>query len=110
MANPEWKIVVIESPFAGDVAANKAYLQRCIRDCLARAESPYASHQMLTEALDDSVPEQRALGIGAGLAFRLLAPNRVFYIDRGWSRGMLAARKLYESELLPFEIRSLDGL
>ena len=41
-----------------------------IRDCIARGESPYASHQMLTEALDDTNPIERNAGIQAGLAWR----------------------------------------
>lgn len=61
--------VIIESPYAGDVERNKKYLQRCIRFCLRNGESPYASHQMLTEALDDNDPIQRHAGIAAGFAW-----------------------------------------
>lgn len=109
------KLVVIESPYAGkpetwdaDVAANMAYLDRCIRDCVFRGEAPYASHKMMTTALDDRVPVQRRLGIDCGLAFRRRVDLRVFYVDRGWSSGMLAARDLYDAEGLPYEIRSVE--
>lgn len=101
--------VVIESPFAGDVSGNRAYLQRCIRDCLERGESPYASHQMLTEALNDDIPDERDLGIKAGYAFRHLANVRAFYVDRGWSTGMRLARDLYDREGMSYEVRSLEG-
>lgn len=101
------RLVVIESPYAGEVALNRAYLERCIRDCATRGESPYASHKMLTDALDDNDPEERKLGIDCGLAWRRRADLRVFYIDRGWSRGMLAARKLYDDDGLTYEIREL---
>jgi hypothetical protein len=40
--------VILESPYAGHVHRNKAYLQLCIRDCIARGEAAFASHQMYT--------------------------------------------------------------
>lgn len=101
------KRVQIESPYAGDVAGNKAYLQQCIRDCLARGESPYASHQMLTDALDDMDPEQRAAGIRAGFVWRELVDLTVFYIDRGWSRGMLLGLEDCKAKGRPYEERCL---
>jgi hypothetical protein len=103
------KLVVIESPYAGAVERNLRYLDACIRDCIARGESPYASHRMLTTALDDDDPAQRALGISAGLAWRRIADLRVFYVDRGISRGMHTALQLYEQDGLPFEMRRLGG-
>jgi hypothetical protein len=88
--------VVIESPFAGEVALNRAYLQACIRDCLRRGETPYASHQQLTWALDDNNPEERELGISAGLDMRDFirahGGKSVYYVDLGWSSGMGRAR------------------
>jgi hypothetical protein len=95
------KRVIIESPYAGNVARNKLYLQYCIRDCLRRSESPYASHQMLTEALDDNDPEQRKLGMEAGFAWSD-GSTHVFYVDLGWSGGMNAAARrvlLHERQL-----------
>lgn len=107
MTEQLFRLVVIESPYAGDVDANLAYLDKAILDCLARGESPYASHKMLTTALDDDIPDQRALGISAGLAFRRMVQGRVFYCDRGWSSGMRAALDLYLSEGLSWELRFL---
>lgn len=95
------KPVVIESPFAGDTRRNKAYLQAAILDCLRRGETPYASHQMLTDALDDNIPEQRELGINAGFAMRDLLVSQgatvAFYIDHGMSSGMLRSKKTLPS-------------
>lgn len=84
------RLVIIESPFAGDLERNRVYLDRCIRDCLARGESPYASHRMLTSALDDAQPEEREAGIKAGFAWRAVAAATVVYGDYGLSRGMNA--------------------
>jgi hypothetical protein len=65
------RTVAIESPFAGkdaaELAYNREYALAAMRDCLARGESPYASHLLLTQLLDDEIPEQRELGISAGL-------------------------------------------
>ena len=103
------KLIVIESPFAGEVDRNLLYLDYAIRNALARGESPYASHKMFTTALDDDDPVQRKRGIEAGLAWRRNADARVFYVDLRWSTGMIAARKLYDDEGLPYTMRMLCG-
>lgn len=63
---------------------------------------------MLTEALDDNDPSQRALGIKAGLEWRRAADCRLFYVDRGWSDGMWKAWDLYQEEGLSTEIRRIS--
>ena len=84
------KLVIIESPFAGDVEANVAYAKECMRDSLRRGEAPYASHLLYAQPgiLDDLVPEERALGIEAGLAWGEAAALTAVYIDLGISKGM----------------------
>lgn len=82
------RLVIIESPYAGNVERNRRYLLRCIRDCLARGESPYASHLMLTTALVDADVNERDLGIRAGFAWRGVADATVIYTDHGISTGM----------------------
>ncbi len=101
------RLVVIESPYAGNVEGNLHYLHECIHECAFRGDSPYASHLMLTIALDDNHASERALGIELGLMWRRKADMRIFYIDRGWSTGMRAARALYDEERLPYELREL---
>jgi hypothetical protein len=98
---------IIESPYAGNVARNALYLELCIRDSVLHGEAPYASHKMMTAALDDLDPEERRRGIDAGMAWRRLAGNRVFYLDLGWSDGMEAARHLYDNERLYWMTRYL---
>ena len=102
-------LVILESPFAGDVAGNEAYARKALRDCLLRGEAPIASHLLYTQVLDDSDEEQRRKGIEAGLAWRRGAHRAVFYADRGFSAGMLAALTIYAREQFAFEIRLLDG-
>lgn len=104
---------IVESPFRGEsgseeeYARNRRYLERCLRDCIDRGETPYASHKMLTDCLDDTVPEEREKGIEAGLVWRRLAPKRVFFIDYGMSSGMQKALGLYEKENLAYVFRRI---
>lgn len=103
------KRVILESPYAGDVEGNEAYARRCARDCAMKGESSQASHLYYTQFLDDNKPEERALGMRLGLAWREVADYSVFYTDRGWSRGMLAALHTAINNGLPFKVRALDG-
>lgn len=102
-------LVIIESPYAGDVEANVAYARAAMRDSILRGEHPIASHLLYTQPgiLDDNDPAERQRGIDAGLAWRRVADRAVFYTDRGWSAGMLAAEETYRNEDFPFEVRCL---
>lgn len=84
------KLVILESPFAGDVEKNTQYARACVRDSLLRGEAPIASHLLYTQPgiLDDTVPSERQHGIDAGLAWRTVAHGSVVYTDRGISKGM----------------------
>lgn len=107
---PTIRRVIVESPYAGDVEANLAYLRRCMRDCLKRQEAPFASHGLYTQSgvLDDNQPLERILGIAAGFVWRHVAELTVFYVDRGWSRGMEQAKLHCEQLGLPYEVRKLE--
>lgn len=84
------RLVILESPYAGEVEENVAYAKACIHDCLVRGEAPLASHLLYTQPgiLNDDVWEERTLGIEAGLAWYRVAEAAVVYLDRGMSRGM----------------------
>ena len=82
------RLVIVESPYAGDVDANIEYARECVADCLRRGEAPFASHLLYTQVLDDALASERALGIEAGLRWGERADATVVYIDRGISRGM----------------------
>jgi hypothetical protein len=102
-------LVILESPYAGEVDRNVAYARRALADSLRRGEAPIASHLLYTQpgVLDDTVPEERALGIAAGLAWRAVADLSVFYVDLGWSRGMEAASLSAVAEGRPTETRRI---
>ncbi|HKY87627.1 MAG TPA: hypothetical protein VJL90_12765 [Pseudorhodoplanes sp.] len=101
--------VALESPYAGDVAANEAYARAAMRDCLLRGEAPIASHLLYTQpgVLDDLIPAERMLGINAGLVWGTLAEATVVYTDRGISRGMQYGIERAIDEGRPVEYRTL---
>lgn len=64
------KLVVLETPYAGDVERNVAYARACMRNCLLRGEAPLTSHLLYTQpgVLRDDVSEERKHGIEADFA------------------------------------------
>lgn len=89
---PEFVLVYLESPFAGDTEANLAYARACMRDCIARGEAPFVSHALYTQpgVLDDGDAHERKMGMAAGFAWAAVAEKTVVYLDRGTSPGMQA--------------------
>lgn len=106
------RLVILESPYAGDVDTNVDYARSCLRDCLMRGEAPIASHLLYTQdgVLDDRDPTERTLGIAAGLAWGRAAQATVVYQDRGISRGMLQGIADAERAGRPVEFRNLPAL
>ena len=74
---------------------------------MKRGESPYASHQMLTIALNDEDPVERDLGIRAGYAWWRVAHLVAFYVDLGWSDGMRKALHRAKTMQMKWEERRL---
>lgn len=102
--------VILESPYAGDVERNVAYARECLRDSLLRGEAPIASHLLYTQpgVLDDQIPEERQMGIDAGLAWGVEAEATVVYVDHGISRGMQYGIERAHREGRVVELRALD--
>lgn len=103
------KLVVIESPFAGDRERNARYLRACLLDSLRLGESPFASHAIYPLVLDDDKPEDRALGIAAGLAWGAKADLVAVYGDLGCSRGMAFGIEAATARGTPIEHRLVPG-
>lgn len=105
------RLVILESPYAGNVEENVRYARACMRDCLLRGEAPFASHLLYTQpgVLDDGIPEERALGMEAGLVWGPPAQATVVYTDRGISRGMREGIARAERENRVVEMRTLPG-
>lgn len=101
------RLVVLESPYAGDVERNLRYAAQCVHDCIRRGETPYASHIMLTQALDDTDPQERAQGIAAGLEWARVCDAVVVYRDLGISSGMAAAIEHHKRHGRVIEYRNI---
>ena len=105
------RLVIVESPYAGDVDRNVAYARAAMRDCLHRGEAPFASHLLYTQpdVLDDDSPAERAHGIEAGLAWGCVANATVVYSDLGMTRGMQQGVDRAKRDGRPVEYRTLAG-
>ena len=113
------KRVILESPFAGKGSwrlirfinriLNRRYARACLRDSLLRGEAPLASHLLYTQkgVLDDNVPRERDMGIGAGLAWYRYANLSAVYVDRGISGGMRMGIERARQESRDIEYRQI---
>lgn len=104
------RLVIVETPYAGDVARNVEYARRAMRDCLRRGEAPFLSHLLYTQVLCDLVPELRHIGISAGLEWGSRADATVVYTDNGISDGMQKGIEHAEKAGRPVEYRQLGQL
>ncbi|MGN7963401.1 DUF7768 domain-containing protein [Brucella sp. 22210] len=102
-------LVIIESPYSGDVARNTEYARACLLDSLRRGEAPIASHLLLTQVLDDLRPDERELGIEAGLAWYRVAEKCVVYEDWGKSSGMITGIRRAKQFSVPVEFRNIEA-
>jgi len=105
------RLVILESPYAGDVDANVNYARRAMADSLHRGEAPLASHLLYTQpgVLRDHDPDERALGIRAGLAWGTVAEATVVYADLGITPGMEQGITRAATEGRPVEVRYIGG-
>ena len=103
------RLVIVESPYAGEIEANVAYARAAIRDALSRGEAPIASHLLYTQpgVLRDEIHAERQWGIDAGLAWGKVANATVVYTDRGISRGMEYGIAAAQKDGRPVEYRSI---
>jgi hypothetical protein len=103
-------VVIVESPFAGDIAINRRYAIDACADCFRRGETPFASHLLYPQILNEMNKDEREKGIMAGYAFWPLARLITFYVDLGWSPGMQRAKRRVVDLGYNWEERSLSTL
>lgn len=103
------RLVLIESPYAGDIARNLCYARAAMRDCLVRGESPIASHLLYTQdgVLRDGDQAERELGMRAGWEWLRVVEAVVLYGDLGVSPGMKAGITRAKKAGVPVEYRSI---
>lgn len=109
MSEQRKRLVIVESPYAGDIERNVRYARAAIADCLARGEAPFASHLLYTQpgVLRDELLAERRLGIEAGLAWATVADATVVYVDLGTTPGMELGIERARSLGIPVEFRRL---
>lgn len=101
------KLVIIESPFAGETDRNIQYALRALADSIHRGESPYASHLLYPRVLDDAVTLERSHGIQLGYEWMRRADLVAVYQDYGLSHGMANAVHRASVLGLPLDYRSI---
>lgn len=107
------RLVIVESPYAGDteeeIELNVKYARQCVRDCLERGEAPIASHLLYTQpgVLRDEVKEERQWGMKAGHAWMKVADAVIVYEDQGISKGMHFGIRRAANFDVPVEHRKL---
>lgn len=103
------KLVIIETPYAGDVEANIAYARACMVDSLLRGEAPFASHLLYTQdgILNDMNEQERKIGIESGFAWGEHADLVAVYEDRGISKGMRLGIEAAEKRGTPVVYRTI---
>jgi hypothetical protein len=103
------RLVILESPYSGNIEFHVEYARRCMRDCFKRGEAPFASHLLYTQPgiLQDEIPQERELGINAGLAWGSVAEATVVYQDLGISSGMKKGIERARAEGRPIEYRNI---
>jgi len=101
-------LVIIESPFKSpDPQTNFLYAKLCLKDSLNRGESPFASHLLYTQVLNDNDDIQRAKGMWAGWEWYAVADLCAVYTDLGLSEGMKMGIEAAEIMGVPIEMRSI---
>ena len=116
------RAAIVESPFKTteivfangekfiiEEAQNVLYAKACCLWALDNGFSPYASHLFFTQFLDDAIPEERKLGIEAGITWGRLAGERLFFVDRGFTEGMVYGYEAAEKQNQRTRVLKLGG-
>lgn len=78
------------SPFRGDIKRNKEYARELTKAAITNGFAPITVHLYITEVTDDNDPEERKIGMAAGM--RILEHCKYILIGNryGISEGMKA--------------------
>lgn len=106
------KRVVVCSPYGGSIDRNLHYARCAVRHSIDQGEAPFASHLIYPQPniLDEAVPRDRERGIQLGLEWISLAEAVIFYVDHGWSPGMIQELKVARLFSRPIEVRHIYEL
>ena len=102
-------LVIIESPYKGKIKTNVAYAKKCMLDSFKRGESPFASHLLYTQVLDDAIKKQRDMGMDRAFNWYKHADLMAVYIDKGISDGMKMGMEVADKLGIEMVYRTLNG-
>ena len=103
------RLIIIESPYAGNIERNIRYAQAALTHSLSLGEVPFAGHLLYTQVLEDLDLEQRKIGITAHLRWMRRADKVAVYTDLGISPGMSQGIAEATKLSLPVVYRTLPG-
>jgi len=91
------KTAYICSPYSGDVKRNKQYARELTARAIQLGYAPITPHLYITECLDDNDPDQRELGLNAGIALlsvcNIIIVGKRYGISNGMEREIFKARR-----------------
>jgi len=97
------KTAYICSPYSGDVKRNKQYARELTARAIQDGYAPITPHLYITECLDDNDPEQRELGLNAGIALLsvcdIIIVGKRYGISDGMKTEIFKARRLGLEEI-----------
>jgi hypothetical protein len=103
----EFKRIILESPFAGEVDRNVHYAKALIHKLAHNGYAPSASHLLYTQCLDDTKEFDRDLGINKGLDYAH-EKDSIIGIDLGISGGMKYGIARAERESRDYRFETLS--
>lgn len=95
----EITFTIVESPLRGHpdgYEAGLAYARCCLRHAISLGDTPWMSHLLYTQALNDTIPQDRSKGLELHmniikLALFMPVARMAIYADYGISEGMQEA-------------------
>ena len=100
------KLVYIASPYAGDVENNMAFARAACRYAIEQGCTPVAVHLLYPQLLNDSISEERELGIRLGIRV-LKACEELWLCGERISTGMRT--EYQEAKALGIPVRRIAG-
>lgn len=104
-------LAIVESPYAGDIDGNVAYARTALLYLIQKGYTPFASHLLYTQVLDDDKPGDRERGIDMQIDTLIKTRAKVFFfIDKGFSSGMKRMAQVVYERSAQFEVVNLFDL
>lgn len=101
--------VIIASPYAGDTDRNIYYAREAMWHSFEQGEAPFASHLLYPTILDDHTERDRERALQAEYEWLAIADLVAFYVDYGWSPGMIKELKVARLAHRKIEVRHILG-